>query len=293
MILIVGATGRLGGQIVQRLLADGRKVRVLVRPQSDYGSLVQAGAEPVVGDLKDPASLHAACEGIEAVVTTANAAGRGGEDTFQTVDDEGNHNLINAAVQAGVERFTFTSVLGSDPNSPAPLLRAKGITEERLRASGMTFTVTQADVHMDMLIPLVVDLPLSQGEPVRVVGEGRRKHSFVAQQDVAAFTVAALDHPAARNSTIVIGGPEPLSWRDIVGAVERELGRPIRLETIPVGQRLPGVPDFVTDLVTALEMYDTPLDMRETTSIYRVDPTSLTSWVRQRFAGATAEARGA
>ncbi len=293
MILIVGATGRLGGQIVQRLLADGRKVRVLVRPQSDYGSLVQAGAEPVVGDLKDPASLHAACEGIEAVVTTANAAGRGGEDTFQTVDDEGNHNLINAAVQAGVERFIFTSVLGSDPNSPAPLLRAKGITEERLRASGMTFTVTQADVHMDMLIPLVVDLPLSQGEPVRVVGEGRRKHSFVAQQDVAAFTVAALDHPAARNNTIVIGGPEPLSWRDIVGAVERDLGRPIRLETIPVGQRLPGVPDFVTDLVTALEMYDTPLDMRETTSIYGIDPTSLTSWVRQRFAVATAEARGA
>ena len=293
MILIVGATGRLGGQIVQRLLADGRKVRVLVRPQSDYGSLVQAGAEPVVGDLKDPASLHAACEGIEAVVTTANAAGRGGEDTFQTVDDEGNHNLINAAVHAGVERFIFTSVLGSDPDSPAPLLRAKGITEERLRASGMTFTVTQADVHMDMLIPLVVDLPLSQGEPVRVVGEGRRKHSFVAQQDVAAFTVAALHHPAARNSTIVIGGPEPLSWRDIVGAVERELGRPIRLETIPVGQRLPGVPDFVTDLVTALEMYDTPLDMRETTSTYGVDPTSLTSWVRQRFPGATAEARGA
>ena len=293
MILIVGATGRLGGQIVQRLLADGRKVRVLVRPQSDYGSLVQAGAEPVVGDLKDPASLHAACEGIEAVVTTANAAGRGGEDTFQTVDDEGNHNLINAAVQAGVERFIFTSVLGSDPNSSAPLLRAKGITEERLRASGMTFTVTQADVHMDMLIPLVVDLPLSQGEPVRVVGEGRRTHSFVAQQDVAAFTVAALDHPAARNSTIVIGGPEPLSWRDIVSTFEQELGRPVPLETVAVGQRLPGLPDFVTDLVTALEMYDTPLDMREMTSIYGVDPTSFTSWVRQRFAGATAEARGA
>lgn len=293
MILIVGATGRLGGQIVQRLLADGRKVRVLVRPQSDYGSLVQAGAEPVVGDLKDPASLHAACEGIEAVVTTANAAGRGGEDTFQTVDDKGNHNLINAAVQAGVERFIFTSVLGSDPDSPAPLLRAKGITEERLRASGMTFTVTQADVHMDMLIPLVVDLPLSQGEPVRVVGEGRRTHSFVAQQDVAVFTVAALDHPAANNSTIVIGGPEPLSWRDIVSTFEQELGRPVLLETVAVGQRLPGLPDFVTDLVTALEMYDTPLDMREMTSIYGVDPTSFTSWVRQRFAGATAEARGA
>lgn len=49
-----------------------------------------------------------------------------------------------------------------------------------------------------------------------------------------------------------------------------------------------GLPDCVTDLVTALEMYDTPLDMRETTSIYGVDPTPLTAWVRQRFAGAAA-----
>ena len=139
-----------------------------------------------------------------------------------------------------------------------------------------------------MLIPLVVDIPLGQGEPVRVVGEGRRKHPFVAQQDVAALTLAALDHPAAKDNTIVIGGPEPLSWRDIVSTVEQELGRPVPLETVPVGQRLPGLPDFVTDLVTALEMYDTPLDMRETTSIYGVDPTPLTAWVRQRFAGAAA-----
>jgi uncharacterized protein YbjT (DUF2867 family) len=283
MILVVGATGRLGGQIAHRLLGDGRDVRVLVRPQSDYQPLVDAGADSVVGDLKDPASLRAACDGIEAVVTTANAAGRGGEDTFQTVDDEGNHNLIRAAAQAGVERFIFTSVLGSDPTSPAPLLRAKGLTEERLRASGMTFTITQADVHMDKLIPLVVDAPLSQGEPVRVVGEGRRKHSFVAQQDVAAFTVAALDHPAAKNSTIVIGGPEPLSWRDIVRTFEQELGRPVPLETVPVGQRLPGLPDFVTDLVTALEMYDTPLDVRQTATLYGVEPTPLSAWVRQRL----------
>jgi len=288
MILVAGATGRLGGRIANRLLAKGRNVRVLVRPESDYRSLVEAGAEAIIGDLKDPESLSRACDDVGAVITTANAAGRGGEDTFQTVDDEGNLNLINAAAQAGVEHFIFTSVLGSDPNSADPLLRAKGVTEERLRASGMTFTITQADVHMDMLIPLVVDVPLSQGEPVRVVGEGRRKHSFVAQQDVAAFTVAALDHPAAKNNTIVIGGPEPLSWRDIVSTVERERRRPVSLETVAIGQPLPGLPDFVTDLVTALEMYDTPIDMRETASIYGVHPTPLNAWVRQRFAGVAA-----
>jgi NADH dehydrogenase len=288
VILVAGATGRLGGQIAHRLLAEGRSVRILVREDSDYRSLLQAGAEPTIGDLKQPASLARACDDVVTVITTANAAGRGGEDTFQTVDDEGNQNLIEAAVQAGVERFIFTSVLGSDPDSPDPLLRAKGLTEERLRGSGMTFTITQADVHMDMLIPLVVELPLSRGEPVRVVGEGRRQHSFVAQQDVAAFTVAGLDHPAAKNTRIVIGGPEPRSWRDIVTTFERELGRSIPLETVAVGQHLPGLPDFVTGLVTALEMYDTPLDMRGAAATYGVDLTSLAAWVRQRLAAAAA-----
>ena len=284
MILVVGATGRLGGRIAQRLLSDGRRVRVLVRPESDHQGLVQAGAEPVMGDLKDPASLRSACDGIEAIVTTANAAGRGGDDTLQSVDDEGNENLIEAAVKARVKRFVFTSVLGSDPDSPAPLLRAKGLTEERLRASGITFTITQADVHMDMMIPLVVELPISRGNPVRVVGEGLRTHSFVAQQDVAAISVAALDHPAAEDQVLPIGGPEPISWRDIVRSFEQESGQPIRLESLPIGERIPGLPDFVTDLVTALEMYDSSVDMRETASTYGVAPTPLTTWLRQRSA---------
>lgn len=284
MILVVGATGRVGGMVTQRLLADGRPVRILVRPGSDHEALVAAGAEPVMGDLKEPSSLRAACQGIGAVVTTANAAGRGGDDDFQTVDDEGNHHLIEAAAEAGVGRFLFTSVLGSDPNSPAPLLRAKGLTEQRLRASGMPFTITQADAHMDLLIPQVVGIPVGRGEPVRLVGKGSRRHSFVAQQDVAAFTVAALEHPSAENQVVPIGGPEPVSWRDIIATVEREVGRPIAIETVPVGEQLPGLPEFVTGLMTALEMYDSPLDMSQTAAVYGVELTPLTAWVSKAFA---------
>jgi len=288
MILVVGATGRLGGTIAHRLLAEGRRVRILVRPASDYQALVQAGAEPVIGDLKEPASVRSACEGIERIVTTANAAGRGGEDTFQTVDDSGNRHLIDAAAAAGVVRFVFTSVLGSDPNSPAPLLRARGLTEQRLRASGTPFTITRADAHMDLLIPQIVGGALDRGEPVRLVGEGRRRHSFIAQRDVAAFTTAALDHEAAENQVIVMGGPQPLSWRDIVGTFERELGRPIPIETVPVGERLAGLPDFVTGLLTALETYDSSLDMGETATRYGVELTPLSAWVRASYGAAPA-----
>ena len=77
MILVVGATGALGGMIASDLLARGESVRVLVRPGSDYTRLVELGAQPVMGDLKDAASLRRACDGVETVITTANSAARG------------------------------------------------------------------------------------------------------------------------------------------------------------------------------------------------------------------------
>src|SRR5690606_12731281 len=102
MILIAGATGALGGMITRELLARGETVRVLVRPGSSYGELVEAGAQPVMGDLRDPESLRRACAGVRTVITTANSATRSGGDTVDTVDRAGNRNLIDAAADAGV-----------------------------------------------------------------------------------------------------------------------------------------------------------------------------------------------
>jgi len=73
MILVVGSTGLVGGMIIRRLLEQRTDVRILVRPGSDYQPLVEAGAQPVEGDLKNPASLAAACAGVETVITTASS----------------------------------------------------------------------------------------------------------------------------------------------------------------------------------------------------------------------------
>jgi uncharacterized protein YbjT (DUF2867 family) len=284
MILVVGATGALGGLIARRLLANGKRVRILVRPGSNFEPLVAAGAEAIIGDLKEPSSLTAACHGARAVITTANAAMRSGTDTVAAVDDEGNHNLITAAAEAGVRRFVFVSVLGSDPNSPSPLLRAKALTEERLRASGMTFTIIQPDVYLDLLVAGVVAGPVLRGLPVTLVGEGRRRHSFVARQDVAAYAVAMLDDPAASNQIVPIGGPEPVSWRDVVEMAEHEIGRPIEIQNIGLGERVPGLPDLANAVMAGLEMYDSPIDMREASARYGVSPTSLQMWAHDTFA---------
>ncbi|HXF62290.1 MAG TPA: SDR family oxidoreductase, partial [Caldilineaceae bacterium] len=211
MILVVGATGLVGDMIARSLLEQGQDVRILVRPGSNYRSLVDAGAKPVEGDLKEPASLVTACSGVETLITTATAGSRGGADTPQTVDLEGNRRLIDAARQAGVQQFIFISTIGADEASPVPLLRAKAQTEVYLRASGVPYTILAAATLMDLLLALVVGGPARAGQPVTLVGEGRRRHSFVAARDVAAFAVAAVGHLAALNRRIIVGGPEAIS----------------------------------------------------------------------------------
>src|SRR6266536_4150871 len=141
MILVVGATGNLGGAVTRMLLAQGQPIRILARSQSNYQPLADAGAQVVLGDLKQRGSLDAACEGADIVITTASAGERGVEDTVQTVDWEGNRNLIDAAKTAGVKQFIYVSVAFADPQSPVPIFQAKGRTEDYLRESGLPYTI--------------------------------------------------------------------------------------------------------------------------------------------------------
>jgi uncharacterized protein YbjT (DUF2867 family) len=286
MILVVGATGAVGGAIARGLLARGRDVRILVRPGSDYHSLVEAGAEPVEGDLKLPASLVAACAGADTVITTATAGARGGADTPQTVDLEGNRHLIDAARGAAVRRFVFVSTIAADEDSPVPLLRAKAATEAHLRASGLPFTILAAAPLMDVLLPLVVGGPARAGRPATLVGAGRRRHSFVAGRDVAAFAVAAAGHPAALDRRLVIGGPEAVSLREVVATYERVLGRAVPVRTIAPGEPLPALPpvpglaEMVGGMLAALETYDAPIPMTEAARTFGVRLTTLEEFVR-------------
>jgi uncharacterized protein YbjT (DUF2867 family) len=290
-ILVIGSTGDLGGLIARSLLDRGAQIRILVREGSSYEDLVEAGAEAVTGDLKDTGSLRAACAGMEAVITTANSVARGGEDTVESVDRKGNRDLVEAAAGAGVGRFVFVSALGAAASSPDPFLRAKGEAEEALRASGMTWTILEPNLYMEIWVPAIVGGPALAGKPVTFIGEGRRRHSMVARHDVAAYAVRALEKKEAENQTLVIGGPQPLSWQDVVAAFEEELGHPIAIRQLPPGEPMPGFPDAMTGLVASLETYDSPIDMSGRVSTYGVTPTPVAEFIRD-FIGVNAGAGG-
>lgn len=209
------------------------------------------------------------------------------------MDIDGNRDLIDAAAAAGVRHFVFVSALGASPDHPMPLLRAKGLAEQRLHASGMTWTALQPNMFMETLPLAVVGGPALAGQPVTLLGEGRRHHSFVALRDVVGYAVAALANRDSENRTLVIGGPQPLSLRDIVAAFAHELEHDIPVRTLPMGTRVPGLPDAVSGLLTALETYDSPIDSSTLAARYGLTPTPFADIAREAVAASRQHARRA
>ncbi|HLX56044.1 MAG TPA: SDR family oxidoreductase [Ktedonobacteraceae bacterium] len=233
MILIVGASGRLGSNVAELLLGQGKAVRAMTRTPLNLAHLKQQGAEVVSGDLRNSASLLSACQGVEQVVTAAHALVGKGDNNPRTVDDAGNRQLIDAAKAAGVKHFVFVSVRGASPDSPLEFFRIKYRTEEYLRASGLSFTILRPSAFMDLWIQLVGQPIIEQGKTI-IFGRGTNPINFVAVEDVARFVGIALEDARARNRVIEVGGPENLTLNQLAEFFERTSGRQVKTRHIPL-----------------------------------------------------------
>lgn len=292
MILIVGATGTLGGRIARDLLAKGKQVRILARdpsPSTEMApmgmatsaeSLIAAGAQAVSGDLTDRASLDAACAGIDTVITTATTTKR--EQDLEGVDLNGTLNLIAAAAQAGVRHFIYTSAYGSAVGHPAPLFHIKATCEKALEESGMTWTILLPSFFPEVWAGMVVGIPLPAGQPVTLVGQGDRRHSFISEADVAAFAVAAVDNPLARNTRLEIGGPS-YSWTEVVTMAGEAMGQALPINYVPPGSEVPLLPPMVGGMLTAYETFETFIDMGDLPAQFDVELTPLPMVLQQMF----------
>jgi uncharacterized protein YbjT (DUF2867 family) len=261
MRLVVGATGQLGTRIVRKLLEQGQPVRALVRRSAQYGHIEEAGAELAFGDLRDRGSLDAACRGVDVVIATATAIspGAGGGDV-DAVDDDGYENLIEACRAQGVKQFVFASFPPGPLDDRVGLARAKRRTEERLKRSGIAYTIFQLGMFADIWPALLGSrLPergaeaSSLGRPfwflrvfrnatgelidrkgkASVPGRPDTRVSFITIDDAAALMANAAGHPGALNQVFRVGGPELLTWAETVDVFSRVLGRPIKASYAP------------------------------------------------------------
>jgi uncharacterized protein YbjT (DUF2867 family) len=236
-ILVAGATGLLGSEICQQIRASGKAVRGLVRISSDPGKvnrLQSFGVETVQGDVRNRSSLDRACEGVTHVITTVSAmpfSYEAGVNDLQTTDVEGTTNLIEAAKANGVSQFIFTSVSGN-MNMDSPLQRANREVERRLKESGLIYTILQPSSFMEVWLSPAVGFDAVNAKAV-IYGKGENPISWIAIRDVARFAVAALDHPAAKNATLELGGPEAIGPVEVVKIFEEAGGRPFELQFVP------------------------------------------------------------
>ncbi len=230
MVLVIGATGLLGGEVVRQLRLAGYAVRALARTTSNPSqieALRQTGADIAFGDLKEPSSVQTAFQGIEAVVTTASSTlSRQPGDSIQTVDRDGCLGVIDSAKKAGVRQFVYTSI----PRSfryESPLTGAKAEVGEYLIGSGIDYTVLAANFFMEVWLSPALGFDPQNGRAT-IYGTGDRPVGFVSYKDVAQVAVRSLAAEAPKNRTISIAGPANLSPIDVVSTFERSSGRTVR-----------------------------------------------------------------
>lgn len=233
-VLVVGATGFLGSEICRQLIAKKYSVKGLVRPTSDVNKVTQlrqSGVETIEGDLKNKDSLDNALRDVAVVISTVSSTlSRQEGDSIQTVDDEGQINLIDAAVRARVRQFIYISF--STMPVQFPLQTAKRKVEKHLVESGLNYTILQPTYFMEVWLSphLGFDYPNSKAT---IYGEGKNKVSWIAIKDVASFAVASLNNAAASNRAIELGGPGALSPLEVVNIFEEAKGKKFELQFVP------------------------------------------------------------
>ncbi|WP_017595338.1 NmrA family NAD(P)-binding protein [Nocardiopsis potens] len=209
-ILVTGGTGRQGGAVARRLRADGHRVRALVRrPDSPAAADLRAiGAEPVPGDMDDPAGLEAALTGADGVFIVPPAAyGPDGADTG--LEFRRGAAVVDAAVAAGVEQAVFTGI-GSFSGGAARQAEGKLRIERYLQAAGLSTTVLRPVRFMTNF--------LGTGAGVDDVRDGVSRHVFpadepvqlIALEDIAEFAAMAFADPARfAGRTLELAGDDP------------------------------------------------------------------------------------
>lgn len=233
MIAIVGATGRLGRDLVRRLLSEGETVAAVTRSPGSAEDLMRLGAEVREADLTDAASVARACRGVTHVVSAAHAILGRGRNRSEHVDDAGHCNLVDAARAAGVTHFVYTSALGASPSHPVDFWRTKHKVERHLEASGMPFTIVRPGAFMEMHAHELIGKGILANGSATILGSGTARINYVAVRDVAALVVHVLHDPSARGETIEIGGPENLTARDVAAIYGRVAERAVKTRHVP------------------------------------------------------------
>ena len=230
-LLIIGGTGTLGRQIVLQALTKGYQVRCLVRNFRKASFLKEWGVELVYGDLTRPETIVPCFKGITAVID-ASTSRPTDLNSLKQVDWDGKLCLIEAAKTANVQRFIFFSAQNVEQFDNIPLMKLKYGIEQKLKESGIPYTIFRLTGFYQGLIEQYA-IPILEKLPIWVTNENT-SIAYMDTQDVAKFCLRALQIPQTANQIFFLSGLKGWVSSEIIGLCEQLAGRTAKVQRVPL-----------------------------------------------------------
>ncbi len=223
MILVTGASGFLGRNVVKALRTRGEAVRCLVRSPARAGIVTDYGVELAFGDILDPPSLQMAMRGVDSVVHLVAIIREKGRATFDRINRQGTESVVQAAREAGVGHFVHVSAIGVQENPAYQYLNSKWQGEQEVIRGGVAYTIIRpsilfgpGDEFINTLAGVVRSFPI-----VPVAGNGQVRFQPISVEEVGGMVSAVAGNPRFGGRIIEVGGPDHLTYNEILDIIAR------------------------------------------------------------------------
>ena len=230
-ILLAGAFGNLGGEILKKLCADGHEVVAADLKESNVaGTEGKYTFAPI--DATNPETLKDIFDGVEIVISTVGLTGASTRFTSYDIDFQGNMNILAAAKAAGVKNFNYISVISCDEKGAekVPMLHAKYLFEEELKKSGMDYVIYRPTGYF-YDIAKVFKPYVDKGEMQLLKGYGSVKANVVDCPDFAEFIVARMND---KNAVYNVGGKETYTYEEMAAMCFEAAKKPLAIKWAPI-----------------------------------------------------------
>ena len=208
-VVLAGAFGHLGSDILRELVKQGHEVVAIGRQVREVEGC-EGGLSAVEADVRDPEALRGSCEGADVVISAVGLTKASAEVTCHEIDYQGNCNLLEEALRAGVKHFAYVSVLKADINPDVPILAAKAEFEKALKASGIGWTIYRPGGYFYDIAK--VFMPMVEKGKVTLLGKKAVHANLVDTPDLARFIV---QHMLDEGEVYDIGGKETYSYEEM------------------------------------------------------------------------------